>query len=133
MHRQARPLVLAAGLLGGMSWVAHLFVDAAPLWWAGAALLALAAGLVGARLAQVPWLAVIAGISTAALFWSLVELARDAGSDPRVAEGVVGACAALLVGVATVLWRPVEGSEPRPHGRHESPRGSGRGHGNHRG
>ena len=128
MHRQARPLVLAAGLLGGMSWVAHLFVDATVLWWAGAVLLAVAAGLVGARLAQMPWLAVIAGIGTAALCWSLVELARDVGSDPRVAEGVVGASAALLVGIATML-RSAGGGGARPHGRHESVRGPG----NHRG
>lgn len=105
MPRPVRPLALAAGLLGAMGWVANLWVGAAALSLAGSLLLAVAAGLVGTGLARLPWLAVVSGVGAVALCWSLVELARDLGPVP-VVEAVLGAGAALVVGVVLVVRTP---------------------------
>lgn len=105
-----RLLALAAALLGGICWVLNLYVDASALWWPGAVLLLGTAGLLGLGLARLPWVAAVAGIGTAALSGSLAALLRDAG-EAQVVDAVIGAGAALLVGIAMLL--PVRG---RRHG-----------------
>ncbi|CAN5405350.1 hypothetical protein BH09ACT12_BH09ACT12_37250 [soil metagenome] len=126
MHRLAALFALAAALIGGICWVANLFVDSEALSWAGSLLLAAAAGLVGARLAKMVWLAAIAGVGTAVLCWSLAELARRL-AEVRVVEGVLGAGAALVVGIAMAL--PARVDDGRSEVRHASARSAG----NHRG
>ncbi len=132
MPRLARPAILAAALLGGICWVAHVFIDVAALTWVGSGLLLVAAGLVGAGLSRLPWLAVVSGIGAAALWWCLVDLVRGVASD-RVVEGVLGATVALAVGLAVLTptrgATPVRRSSPQLQPRHAScaPRGNHRG------
>ena len=100
-----RPLALGAALLGGICWVLNLYVDATALWWPGTVLLLGAAALLGLGLARLPWVVVVAavaGLGSAALAWSLAVLLRDLG-EAQVVEAVIGAGAALLVGIAMLL------------------------------
>ena len=115
MHRLARQAALAAALTGGICWVANLWADAPALSWVGAALLAVAAGLVGSGLARLAWVAVVAGLGAVALAGALVEAARDLG-DARVVEAVLGAAAALAVGIAVLRRDP----HPQPAGNHRA-------------
>ncbi|MGA8845955.1 MAG: hypothetical protein WB471_05015 [Nocardioides sp.] len=125
MHHAARSIALTAGLLGGICWVLHLFVDVDALSWAGSGLLVVAAGAIGAGVSRLPWLAAISGLGAAALWWSLIELLRDLAT-ARIVEGVVGALAALAVGLAVLSSG--RGSTPAPQAG--PPRPS---RGNHRG
>ena len=111
MHRMVRPCALAAALLGGICWVAHLFVGGVELWWAGSVLLVVAGFACGALTARLPWVGVVAGLGSAGLGWALVALARSLG-DVRLVEGVVGAGAALLVGIAVAVTGSLD---PEPH------------------
>ena len=103
-----RTLALAAGLLGGIAWVADLYVASAALSVVGAVLLGVAVLLVGVRLARQPWLATLAAAGALLLAWSVLAMLHDALSD-GVPEAVLGATASLLVGVAVL--RGPSGSE----------------------
>lgn len=94
-----RTLILTAALLGGASWVANLYVDAAALSVVGAVLLGLAVLLVGARLAGRAWLRVVAAAGALLLAWSVLGLVRDGVADDLL-EAVVGGAASLLVAIA---------------------------------
>ena len=126
MHHAPRSIALTAGLLGGICWVLRLFLDADPLAWAGSGLLLVAAGLLGAGMSRLPWLAAISGLGAAALWWSLVELLRDL-AEVRLIEGVLGAAVSLVVGLAVLASG--RGSDPAPQARHAAtaPRGNHRG------
>jgi hypothetical protein len=108
LARLVRPLVAAAALLGGMSWVANLWVDAVALSWVGSAALGLAVGVLGTGLARLVWVAAVAGLGTVVLGWALLAVARGLGED-RVVEAVLGAGATLLVGLLVL-----RGGEPEP-------------------
>ncbi|CAN5645034.1 hypothetical protein BH11ACT8_BH11ACT8_24040 [soil metagenome] len=93
-----RPVVLTAALLGGMVWVADLFVDRVALSVTGAVLLGASVLFWGAGLVRQAWLAAITGAGAVILAWSILSLLRDAADD-RVLEGVLGGLASLLVAV----------------------------------
>lgn len=99
-----RIVAMAAALVGGVSWVANMFIDLAPLLWAGYALLGVALAAVGSSLVRQLWLKTIAAVGTVGLTGSVVELARDA-TDDRLLEGVLGGVATLLVALS-LLHRP---------------------------
>ncbi len=100
----SRILVTAAALLGGVCWVAHMFVDAGALVWLGMVLLGLALAVVGAGLVRAPWVRAVAAAGSVALAGGLVELGRNTAED-RVFLGIVGGSATLVV-AATVVLRP---------------------------
>ncbi len=96
-----RVVALTAGLLGGIAWVANLWVEQDAVSWAGLALLAVAVAAVGAELVRQPWLQLISAVGSVALVVSVVEVLR-AEVDDRPLEGVVGAAATLAVALA--VW-----------------------------
>ena len=102
-----RTAQLSAGLMGGVAWVANLFVDSDALSVIGTVLLGLAVLVVGGRQARQTWLSVITAAGSVALFWSLLELLRDVYDD-RVLEAVLGGVASLVV--AIVVARSPGGS-----------------------
>ncbi len=104
-----RIIALGAALLGGVALVAHLFVDADALTWAGLLLVGLAAAVAGARLARAWWLTLVTGSGSVALGWAVLEAARESAPD-RDVEAVVGGLATLCVAVAVL--RPPRAPDP---------------------
>ena len=115
-----RALALGSALLGGIAWVADLYVESSALPAVGLVLLGVAVLLVGVRLARQPWLAALAAAGALLLAWSVLVLLRDALPD-RVPEAVLGAAASLLVGVAVLRGpRPPVTSPESPSGNHRA-------------
>src|SRR3954452_18746993 len=113
-----------AGVLGGLCWLAQALLDhgSGPtslvnaLYWAGAALLALAllgigAGLVSGLVA----LRVVVALCLVVLAWAVLEFLRDQYAD-RWVDGVVGVLFALycLVGLLRERARRGQGQPRRP-------------------
>ena len=108
-----RTLALSAALLGGIAWVANLYVDAGALSLTGTVLLGVAVVVVGSRLARQAWLAVVAAAGSLLLAWSLLGLLRDQLPD-GVLEAALGGVASLSVAVAVVRGP----RHPPPTGNH---------------
>ena len=105
-----RSVATAFGLVGGLCWVVRVFVDQDALGWAGFVLLGVAAAAAGAALVKssaLP-LRVLVAVAFPLLVWSVLEVARDAGSD-RSVDGIFGA-AAVVVSLVAWLTRPVHGN-----------------------
>ena len=99
-----RTVMAVAAVLGGLCWIAALWM--APLGAVGAVLLALAVVGAGAGLASrsATWLRVIAGVCFLGLVASVLLLLRDAADDGAIltAAGVT----ATLVGVVVLSRTP---------------------------
>ncbi|MBS45102.1 MAG: hypothetical protein CMH83_18420 [Nocardioides sp.] len=105
----------AAALLGGIAWVANVFVDSSVLAAAGAVLLTLAAGLAAAGTVRPVWLRVVTAVGAGALVVCVWQLLLD-GRDARVLEAVLGAVGTLAV-TLRVAW-PGRASTPAGRGNH---------------
>lgn len=127
-----RTLGTVAGLLGGSCWAARWGADlagadpvwAAPAYWLGLALLALALATVGAGLVSrsAAWLRVVVAVALPLLVWSLYAVVRGSGESPGL-DGVLGVLAAVLAGAALVTSRRSAAATTRPAargGRHGS-------------
>ncbi|WP_426246021.1 hypothetical protein [Nocardioides sp. LHG3406-4] len=107
-------------LLGGALWVVRRLVAPSAsdlLQYAGLALLAAGLAVGGAGLVKrgTWWLRLVAGLGTAALAWSVVEVVRPAGGASTV-DAVAGALA-LVAGLVAVLTGGAR-TDRRPVGAH---------------
>lgn len=105
-----RSVATAFGLVGGLCWVVRAFSDQEVLGPVGFAMLAIAGAAAGAALvsSSAPPLRVFVAVAFPLLVWSVLEVARDAGTEQSV-DGWFGAAAAL-VAMAAFLTRPVHGN-----------------------
>lgn len=123
-----RVLASAAGLLGGLCWVARWVADLVsgdPAWGpaayvAGLVLLGLALAGVGAGLvsSSAAWLRVIVAVAFPALVWSVYAVVR--GEDGWVTlDGLLGVVAVVLgaIGYAAAR-RQARAARPRRAGSH---------------
>ncbi|MEP9363520.1 hypothetical protein ABLE68_11190 [Nocardioides sp. CN2-186] len=111
----------AAGLLGGLAWLAAYVLDqtdragAADLvGWLGVVLLAVAVVGAGAALVSrsATWLRVVVALCFAALVWSLLAL-LGGGSGGTGVDALAGAVAAVVSVVVLARRRPSVGSHAR--------------------
>lgn len=123
-----RVLAAAAGLLGGVCWLARWIADLTagePTWGqpahlAGLVLLGLALAGVGAGLvsSSAPWLRVLVAVAFPALVWSVYLVVKGEGEAVSL-DGVIGAVASFGGLVALVLARRRRASvRPRHSGSH---------------
>ncbi|MBD8868360.1 hypothetical protein [Nocardioides donggukensis] len=113
-----RALACVAALLGGAGWIASAILGGAAVYWAGAALLALAVFVLGLQLTpRAPtWLQAIVGIGSVGLSGSVLATVR-AELDAATVDVVAGAAVILLFGFLAVRWRS-EAGEARDESRH---------------
>ena len=109
-----RAAATVAGLLGGLCWVAALWVDV--LAWVGAVLLAVAVLGAGAGLVSrsAVWLRCIVAVCFLALVGSVVQVLRDS-LDDRAVLAVAGAVAFVVAVVALTRRPPVESRSRGAH------------------
>ena len=111
-----RTYARAAGLLGGLSWVARFVLDlngsgaGTPsdlLQWVGLVLLAVALAALGVSLVSrsALWLRVIVGVAFPLLVWSVLEVLHP-GSEPAAVDGVFGALVAVVAAAGLLRSRP---------------------------
>jgi len=109
-----RSIATACGLVGGLCWLARAVADHEVLLWAGFALLGVGAAAAGAGLVRrgAGPLRLFVAVAHPLLLWSVLELARDAGSD-RTVDVAFGALA-VVVSVGAWLRRPVSSGRHAP-------------------
>ena len=105
-----RSVATAFALVGGLCWVIRAFSDQEVLGYAGFALLGIGAAAAGAALvsSSAPPLRVFVAVAFPLLVWSVLEVAKDAGTD-RSVEGIFGAVG-VVVALVAFLTRPVHGN-----------------------
>jgi hypothetical protein len=105
-----RSVATAFALVGGLCWVIRVFSDRDVLAWAGFVLLGVALAAAGAALvsSSAAPLRVFVAVAFPLLVWSVLEIAKDAGSD-RSVEGAFGA-AGVVVALVAFFTRPVHGN-----------------------
>ncbi len=105
-----RSVATAFGLVGGLCWVLRAFADQDVLGLVGFVLLGIACAAAGAALvsSSVVPLRLFVAVAFPLLVWSVLEVARDAGTD-RSIDAIFGVAAALAAIVA-FLTRPVHGN-----------------------
>ena len=118
LHTLAR----AAGLVGGLCWVARLVLHprgggaaSGALHVAGLALVAAAVVGAGADLVSTgaTWLRAIVAVAFPLLVWSVLEVLHD-GADPVTVDGLLGLVVAAVAGVGLARSRQREGGRLDP-------------------
>jgi hypothetical protein len=105
-----RSVATAFGLVGGLCWVIRAFSDQEVLGPAGFALIGIACAAAGATLvsSSVVPLRLFVAVAFPLLVWSVLEVARDNGTD-RSVDAIFGAVTVLTALIAFVT-RPVHGN-----------------------
>lgn len=126
---QLRTVSRAAGVVGGVCWLARYVLDAAGsgdgaasggLYWAGLALFFVALAGFGADLVSrsALWLQGIVGVAFPLLVWSVLEV-LDPGTAPSFVDAVFAGALLLLCVSQLVKGREGDnGAKRRHHGAH---------------